>query len=247
MSNIKKVCFNYQYYFFFIKNLEFFSLNYVFLYFTILSNILNLLNLIFFKKINIQEKKLNKNQKNLLVIDSRVKKENSIQISQFFSISEFVCNEQKEIYSKKFTRSSFFLKNNLILQKHFLIQKLYYKRLDKLFNVHFMKIKSIGSIFFIQYRIYGLGFKLKKSSLINGRLLRFEIGFGHGIYYKLPINIKCLKRKRRFFFFSDDYHYLNFVKNHIDNLKLLNPYKIRGLKNVKYEIKMKKGKKQSKK
>ena len=110
-----------------------------------------------------------------------------------------------------------------------------------------MKIKSIGNIFFIQYRIYGLGFKLKKSSLFNGRLLRFEIGFGHGIYYKLPTNIKCLKRKRRFFFYSNDYHNLIFVKNHINNLKSLNPYKIRGLKDVKYEIKMKKGKKQSKK
>jgi len=163
------------------------------------------------------------------------------------NISEFVCNEQKEIYFKEFTRSSFFLLNNLILQKHFIIEKLYYKKLDKFFNAHFMKIKSIGNIFFIQYRIYGLGFKLKKSSLVNGRLLRFEIGFGHGIYYKLPINIKCLKRKRRFFFYSNDYHYLIFVKNHIDNLKLLNPYKIRGLKDVKYEIKMKKGKKQSKK
>ena len=161
MYNIQKVNFNYQYYFFFIKNLEFFSLNYVLLYFITLSNILNLLNLIFIKKNIIQEKKLNKNSKNLLVINSRIKKENKVQILQFLNISEFVYNEQKEIYSKKFIRSSFFLKNNLILQKQFIIEKLYYKRLDKFFNAYFMKIKSIGNIFFIQYRIYGLGFKLK--------------------------------------------------------------------------------------
>ena len=219
MYNIQKVNFNYQYYFFFIKNLEFFSLNYVLLYFITLSNILNLLNLIFIKKNIIQEKKLNKNSKNLLVINSRIKKENKVQILQFLNISEFVYNEQKEIYSKKFIRSSFFLKNNLILQKQFIIEKLYYKRLDKFFNAYFMKIKSIGNIFFIQYRIYGLGFKLKKSSLFNGRLLRFEIGFGHGIYYKLPTNIKCLKRKRRFFFYINYYNNLIFFKNHINNLK----------------------------
>ena len=124
MYNIQKVNFNYQYYFFFIKNLEFFSLNYVLLYFITLSNILNLLNLIFIKKNIIQEKKLNKNSKNLLVINSRIKKENKVQILQFLNISEFVYNEQKEIYSKKFIRSSFFLKNNLILQKQFIIEKL---------------------------------------------------------------------------------------------------------------------------
>lgn len=249
MYNItnKKIKFNYRYCYFLNKNLDFFSINYVIFYCINLVNVLDLLNLIFLKTKDIQEKKLNNNIKNILVIDSRVKKENNIQISQFLNISEFVSNKQKEIYFKKFTRCSFFLTNNLILQKQFSVQNLYYSKLDKIFNIHFLKIKSLGNIFFIQYRIYGLGFKIKKSSFLNGRLLRFEIGFGHGIYYKLPIKIKCLKRKRRFFFFSNDYHYLIFVKNHIDNLKLLNPYKIRGLKDTKYEIKMKKGKKQAKK
>ena len=245
----KHIKYNYQYYFFLNKNLQFFFANYFVLYFFILSNILNLLNLIFFKKLNIEENKIKFDSKNVLAIDSRVvQKENSIKISKFLNISEFVMSiQQKEIYFKKFTRFSFFLKNNLILQKQFIVSELYYKKLNKIFNSYFMKIKTLGNVFFVQYRIYGLGFKLKKSSLNNGRLIRFEIGFGHGIYYKLPTKIKCLKRKRRFFFYSDDYNYLVFVKNHIDNLKLLNPYKIRGLKNIKSEIKMKKGKKQSKK
>jgi ribosomal protein L6P/L9E len=120
-------------------------------------------------------------------------------------------------------------------------------KLDKIFYNYFLKIKNLGNFFFIQYRVYGLGFRIKYSSLNNSRSLCFEIGYGHGIYYILPLEVKCLKRKRRFLIFSNDLQILNYTKMHIDNLKLLNPYKIRGLKDLKYEIKMKKGKKQSKK
>jgi hypothetical protein len=247
MYNTQLIKFNYQYYFLFNKKLNFIFLNYFNLSFIFIVNILTLLNVIFLKKEIIKEKNLNQFSKNILVIESRLKKEKNSEYLKLLNISEFVSSGQKEIYFKNYQRISFFLKNNLILQKKFINEKFYFLKLNKTLNLYFMKAKSFGTTFFIQYRIYGLGFKIKKSNFLNGRCLRFDIGFGHGIYYKLPIHIKCLKRKRRFLLYSNDFHYLIFVKNHIDKLKVLNPYKIRGLKDIKYQIKIKKGKKQSKK
>jgi hypothetical protein len=243
----KPIKFDYQYYFFLNKKLNFIFLHYFNLYFIFILDILTLLNLIFLKKKLIKEKNLNQFSKNILVIESRLKKEKNSEYLKLLNVSEFVSSRQKEIYLKSYQRISFFLKTNLILQKKFINEKFYFLKLNETLNLYFMRAKTLGTIFFIQYRIYGLGFKIKKSNFLNGRSLRFDIGFGHGIYYKLPIEIKCLKRKRRFLLYSNDFHYLIFVKNHIDKLKVLNPYKIRGLKDIKYQIKIKKGKKQSKK
>jgi hypothetical protein len=247
----RKINFDYYFYFFFNNDIKFFYFFDVYMiYFLKMDHILNLLNQIFLKKLKlIQEKKCNNfNNNNILVKKSRLKKEKKYQILKFLNISEFVYSEkQKEIYLKKFNRITFFISSNLILQKKFIEEKFYFLKLNKIFNLFFMKIKTLGNIFFIQYRIYGLGFKIKKSALLNTRSLRFDLGLGHGIYYKLPFEIKCLKRKRRFLLYSNNFPYLVFIKNHIDKFKLLNPYKIRGLKDLKNEIKMKKGKKQSKK
>ncbi len=184
-----------------------------------------------------------------LVKTSRIHKD-FIEINfNYLNISEFVfSNKQKEIYYNS-NREIYFLKTNLVIFKKFSItlNLNYENKINKNFYNYFFKIKNLGNFFFVQYRIYGLGFKIKKSYLSGTRSLRFEIGFGHGIYYILPCNVKCLKRKRRFFLFSNDFSQLQFVKSHIDKFKLLNPYKIRGLKDLKREIKMKKGKKQSKK
>jgi hypothetical protein len=245
MSNLQKFMYNRYYYFFLKKNLKFLFFDYFTIYFAILIDASNFLNLIFQKKKFMQEKKLESSFENVLVLESLVKKKENIEISKFLDISEFVFSKQKEIYLNNYT--SFFLKNNLILQKKFIIEKFYFVKLNRLFHTYFMKVKSLGNVFFVQYRIYGLGFKIKKSSLMHGRFLRFDLGFGHGIYYRLPLQIKCLKRKRRFLFYSTDFHCLVFLKKHIDSFKLLNPYKIRGLKDLKDEKKMKKGKKQSKK
>jgi hypothetical protein len=252
MSNISKIQFNYFYFFLLHKIFSFLFHKYYFNFYFIKSfEASTMLNIIFLEKKLIQEKKLKikKNEKNF-VIRSRVKKEHSYKsLNLLLNISEFVSANQKEIYLKNYNRMrmSFFLKNNLILQKKKFIENFYFLKLNKLLNVFFMKAKGTGTIFFVQYRIYGLGFKIKKSSFNCGRSLRFDIGFGHGIYYKLPMQIKCLKRKRRFLLYSTNFCSLIFTKNHIDHLKILNPYKIRGLKDLKHEIKMKKGKKQSKK
>jgi hypothetical protein len=195
-----------------------------------------------------------KNNNNDIIINNLVKigriNKHFIEINfNYLNISEFVSsNKQNEIYYNS-NREIYFLKNNLVIFKKFStnLDLNYEKKINKNFYNYFFKIKNLGNFFFVQYRIYGLGFKIKKSYLAGTRSLRFEIGFGHGIYYILPSNVKCLKRKRRFFLFSDNFNELQFVKNHINKFKLLNPYKIRGLKDLKKQIRMKKGKKQSKK
>lgn len=253
MFNTKLRSFNYDCYFFLYKNVEFFFyFNIYMIYFIKLQNVLNLLNLIFLEKLLLicdQEKKLKGSMNNVLVKEGRLKKEKKYEIFNFLNISEFVySHKQKEIYLNRFNiRIGFFLNNHLVLQKKFIDDKFYFLKLNKIFNLFFMKIKTLGTIFFVQYRIYGLGFKIKKSGLLNGRSIRIDIGFGHSIYYRLPSVIKFLKRKRHFLLYSTNFTHLVFVKNHINNFKLLNPYKIRGLKDLKYDIKMKKGKKQSKK
>jgi hypothetical protein len=171
---------------------------------------------------------------------------------QILNISEFapikIFAGQKEIYlNLSKNRLTLFLNDNFIIQKNYKILNNYQNILDRNFYNYFIKFMNIGNFFFVQYRIYGLGFRLKKSSLYGLKVLRFEIGFGHFIYYFLPNNIKCFKRKRRFFIFSDNLYLLRQIKKHIDSFKPLNSYKIRGLKDLKYNIKLKKGKKQSKK
>lgn len=245
MYNIEKIIFNKNFYIF--LNFKVTSLYYFTIFFMDVINVLHFLNLIEFNKEDVNEKKKNQNLKNVLIKESRVKKDIKNEVINFLNISEFVTQQQKEIYLNSYFRISFFLKNNLILQKNFIQEKFYFLKLNKIFTLYFMRIKTLGIVFFVQYRIYGLGFKIKKSSFNNDRFLRFDIGFGHGIFYKLPIEVKCLKRKRKFLLYSVDYNVMVFVKKHIDNFKLLNPYKIRGLKDLKYELKMKKGKKQSKK
>lgn len=206
--------------------------------------------------VNLKKSSLNYKEKNNnnIVINNLVKKgrinKNFSQINfNYLNISEFVSlNKQNEIYYNS-KRKVYFLKTNLIIFKKFstVLNLNDEKKINKNFYNYFFKIKNLGNFFFVQYRIYGLGFKIKKTYLFNTRSLRFEIGFGHGIYYILPSNVKCLKRKRRFFLFSDNFNELQFVKNHINKFKLLNPYKVRGLKDLKKQLKMKKGKKQSKK
>ncbi len=189
------------------------------------------------------------NNINNLVKIGRINKHFTEVNFNYLNISEFVFpNKQKEIYYNS-NREVYFLKTNIVIFKKFstTLNLNYEKRINKNFYNYFFKIRNLGNFFFVQYRIYGLGFKIKKSYLSGTRSLRFEIGFGHGIYYILPSNVKCLKRKRRFFLFSNDFNQLQFIKSHIDKFKLLNPYKIRGLKDLKRQIKMKKGKKQSKK
>lgn len=107
-------------------------------------------------------------------------------------------------------------------------------------------LKGLSQGFFCEFRIFGLGFKVKKSSYKTGHSLKFDLGYSHILRIELPHNIKFFRVKRRFLLFSNDYFILTIFKKHIYNFRLLNPYKLRGLKLTGMVYKSKQGKKQNK-
>lgn len=107
-------------------------------------------------------------------------------------------------------------------------------------------LKGISQGFFSEFRIIGLGFRVKKSGFSMTRSLKFDLGYSHTIRLILPRNVKIARVKRRFFIFSNDLSTINIFSRQIKLLKQLNPYKLRGLKMSNEELKMKPGKKQTK-
>jgi len=101
------------------------------------------------------------------------------------------------------------------------------------------------SYFFCEFKILGLGLRLKKASEVNLKTIRLDLGYGHYIDYFLPLEIKCIRRKKKFVIFSYDLLTLNNVIRHLEDFKPLNPYKVRGLKNIRRVLVTKIGKKQS--
>jgi ribosomal protein L6P/L9E len=102
-----------------------------------------------------------------------------------------------------------------------------------------------SNYFFCEFKILGLGLRLKKASELNLKTIRLDLGYGHYIDYFLPLEIKCIRRKKKFVIFSYDLLILNNVIRHLEDLKPLNPYKVRGLKNIRRVLVLKIGKKQS--
>jgi hypothetical protein len=99
--------------------------------------------------------------------------------------------------------------------------------------------------FFCEFKILGLGLRMKKTNQQNLRSVSLDLGFSHYIEYPFPLEVKCIRRKKKFVIFSYDVVILNNVIQHLENFKPLNPYKIRGLKNVRRLLVTKVGKKQS--
>lgn len=108
-------------------------------------------------------------------------------------------------------------------------------------------LKGIIQGFFVEFKIVGLGFKIKRSSYENLSLLSFDIGFSHLKKLCFPSSLITFVRvKKRFLIFSRDYLVLNIIIKQIKNLRKHNPYKIRGLKPTNKKLRIKIGKKQVK-
>jgi hypothetical protein len=107
-------------------------------------------------------------------------------------------------------------------------------------------LKGLLQGFFLEFRIIGLGFKIKKSAIFFQKLVKFDIGFSHSIKLAIPNHIKIARIKKRFMLFSNDYFSLKIVLKNIQNLRKHNPYKMRGLKLSGFKFRIKPGKKQNK-
>lgn len=107
-------------------------------------------------------------------------------------------------------------------------------------------LKGLSQGFFLEFRMVGLGFKAKRSGNFSLRSVKFDIGFSHFIKLPIPNLVKFCRIKRRFLFFSVDYFSIKIVLKQIQNLRKHNPYKMRGLKLTGAKLRIKPGKKQTK-
>jgi hypothetical protein len=107
-------------------------------------------------------------------------------------------------------------------------------------------LKGLSQGFFLEFRMVGLGFKAKRSGNFSLRTIKFDIGFSH--FIKLPVSnlVKFCRIKRRFLLFSIDYPSIKVILKQIQNLRKHNPYKMRGLKLTGAKVRVKPGKKQTK-
>jgi len=107
-------------------------------------------------------------------------------------------------------------------------------------------LKGLTQGFFLEFRMVGLGFKIKRTGNFLLRSIKLDIGFSHFIKIPLSNLIKLFRIKRRFLLFSVDYTTLKILLKQIQNLRKHNPYKMRGLKLSGAKFRVKPGKKQTK-
>jgi ribosomal protein L6P/L9E len=99
----------------------------------------------------------------------------------------------------------------------------------------------------MKFKIIGLGFKLKRIFLIkNSRYLKLNLGFSHNIFYKLPLNINVFIKKKIFLLHGYDITTLFVVIKKLLNIRVVNPYKEKGILLFYEKLKLKKGKQQQK-
>ena len=107
-------------------------------------------------------------------------------------------------------------------------------------------LKGLTQGFFLEFRMVGLGFKVKRTGEFFLRGVKFDLGFSHFIKMPLSRVIRLYRIKRRFLLFSIDYDSIKILLKQIQNIRKHNPYKMRGLKLSGAKLRIKAGKKQTK-
>jgi len=107
-------------------------------------------------------------------------------------------------------------------------------------------LKGLAQGFFLEFRMVGLGFKIKRTGEFSMRGVKFDIGFSHFIKLPLSRTIRLYRIKRRFLLFSIDYASIKILLKQIQSIRKHNPYKMRGLKLTGAKVRTKAGKKQTK-
>jgi len=75
-----------------------------------------------------------------------------------------------------------------------------------------------------------VGYNYTVKSRLRKRLFRLNLGYSrHKILLYLPISIKVISRKRKFWVFSTDINILYSLAVYIRDLRNLLPYKLKGL------------------
>lgn len=74
--------------------------------------------------------------------------------------------------------------------------------------------------------LIGLGF----SVTAKGEILRFNVGFNHSIYYKIPKEVIVRSKRKSLFLFSHSFFILRKVLVDLKNFRKLSIYKLKGIK-----------------
>lgn len=103
-----------------------------------------------------------------------------------------------------------------------------------LIDDNFFSVKKNLQKFYISHirgfvcilELIGLGF----SVTAKNNVLRFNVGFNHSIYYKIPDGIIVRSKRKSLFIFSNSFFLLRKVVVDLKNFRKLSPYKLKGIK-----------------
>jgi len=162
-----------------------------------------------------------------------LKKVNNIDIK--FNLKNLILFNEKKLISHKIILDYdfFFLKKNLVnffFFKNFLERSKFLNSLKKSFF-------SVTLGFCMHLELIGLGYSVtvKKSK----KLIRFNIGFNHSVYYNIPNDIVIRSKRKRLYLFSYSFFILKNVSVDLKNFRRLSIYKLKGIKD-KNELYIKK-------
>lgn len=162
-----------------------------------------------------------------------LKKVNHLDLS-FNSFNFYLFNNIKNLnYQFQLNYNFFFLKKNLMNNFYF---KNFIER-SKFLNILKKSFHFVTHGFCLHLELIGLGYSVTVKSTQS--LLRFNIGFNHSVYYKIPKNIIIKTKRKRLFLFSYSFFLLKKICVDLKNFRRLSVYKLKGIKD-KNELYIKK-------
>lgn len=126
-------------------------------------------------------------------------------------------------YNKKKKFLSFFLAEKSVEEKISLLNiKTFFSMKKKIQDFLISNIRGFICIL----ELVGLGFSVTSKNDI----LRFNVGFNHSIYYKIPKEVIVRSKRKTIFLFSHSFFILRKVIVDLKNFRKLSVYKLKGIK-----------------
>ncbi len=153
-----------------------------------------------------------------------IKKVNNIEINYNY-YNFFLFNKILNVkYSFSLNFNFYFLKKNLINNFYFK----YFVDRSKFLNILKKSFLHVTRGFCIHLELIGLGYTVTVKKKKN--LIRFNIGYNHSVYYKIPENIIISSKRRRLYLFSYSFFLIKKVCVDLKNFRKLSVYKLKGIK-----------------
>lgn len=126
-------------------------------------------------------------------------------------------------YKKREKVLSFFSKEDFFERKVSLLNiKTFFSMKNKMQKFFVSNIRGFICIL----ELIGLGFSVTAKDSV----LRFNVGFNHSIFYKIPKEVSVRSKRKSLFLFSNSFFILRKVIVDLKNFKKLSIYKLKGIK-----------------